>query len=100
MLVNRYVRGLSTTYQQYYLSGFYSVASLVDKFAFTYTATRFEGATTEPVATCAPPSWLGVVFPIPEYNVNPFYAAVSYLLGLVLTMATLYPVSRLIKVRM
>ena len=47
--------------------------------------------------TCAPPTWIGVPFPTPEYSQNLFYLAVGYLLGLVLTMATLYPVSRLIK---
>jgi hypothetical protein len=35
--------------------------------------------------------------PVPAYNSNPFFASVGPLLGLILTMSMLYPVSRLIK---
>jgi hypothetical protein len=66
----------------------------VDAFAFNFTASP-GGYALAP--QCAPPFWAGVPFPTAGYDQNLFYLAVGYLLGLVLTMATLYPVSRLIK---
>ena len=66
----------------------------MDAFAFNFSASLGGYASS---AQCAPPAWAGVPFPTAGYDQNVFYLAVGYLLGLVLTMATLYPVSRLIK---
>ena len=49
------------------------------------------------MAECKPPVFIGTPFPTAPYEQNLFYIGVGYLLGLALTMATLYPVSRLIK---
>jgi hypothetical protein len=72
------------------------VSQLIDQFAFNFSASpNMVGSAS--ASQCKPPSWTGVPFPTAGYDQNLFYLAVGYLLGLVLTMATLYPVSRLIK---
>jgi hypothetical protein len=75
--------------------------ALFSKFPEASLFSRSDGTNlTEPAnfSVCAPPTWAGVPFPTVAYSQNPFYLAVGYLFGLVLTMATLYPVSRLVKV--
>ena len=68
------------------MAGFYSVQALVDEFAFQYTGTRRDAAAAAAgksavPSSCRPPSWLGVVFPTPNFTRKSFYKSVN-LLGL------------------
>jgi hypothetical protein len=85
-------RGLNVDYQSYLLSGFLTLERTIDKWALNYSVQK-----VNPASRCISPEVLTVPFPVYEYNSNPFYAQVGFLLGLAMTMSTLYPVSRLIK---
>lgn len=85
-------RGLNRDYQMYLLSGFLTLESTIDRWALNYAVQQ-----ADPSATCQSPDVLTVPFPTYEFDSNPFYAQVGFLLGLAMTMSTLYPVSRLIK---
>ena len=50
-----------------------------------------------PRATCTVPDVVTVPAPTYAFDSNVFYSSVGALLGLALTMSTLYPVSRLVK---
>lgn len=109
--------GVGTEYQTYIYSGFLSIQRAVDEWAFAYSGAAPEvsfgaplnsSAFYTPVAEgvprqddirCFAPASSSWMFPFPtrEYNENPFYAAVGFLLGLGLVMSTLYPMSRLTK---
>ena len=93
-LITSYIaRGLRTRFQRYTTSGFLTLQSLVDEYAFELAAA--EGA----AVPYSPPSSYAVAAPMPtaEYSQNLFYVAVSYMLSLVLTMCQLFPVSLLTK---
>jgi hypothetical protein len=49
------------------------------------------------VATASVSSYTGVPMPLPTYKQNPFFAAAGPLVGLLLTLSLLYPVSRVSK---
>ena len=85
-------RGLNTNYQSYLFSGFLTLEKTIDKWALNYSVQQ-----TNPTSICISPEVVVAPFPVYEYNSNPFYAQVGFLLGLAMTMSTLYPVSRLIK---
>ena len=86
------LRGLDTGYQSYLISGFLTLESTIDKWALDYSVKQIN-----PAATCVSPDVVTVPFPTYEFDSNPFYAQVGFLLGLAMTMSTLYPVSRLVK---
>ncbi len=46
---------------------------------------------------CTKPVPYVMPFPIKQYDNNPFFARVGYMLGMGLVMATMYPISRLVK---
>lgn len=85
-------KGLDTDYQMYLTSGFLTLEKTIDKWALDYSVKQ-----VNPAATCVSPEVLTVPFPTYEFDSNPFYAQVGFLLGLAMTMSTLYPVSRLVK---
>jgi hypothetical protein len=85
-------RGLDTSFQMYLTSGFLTLEKTIDKWALDYSVKQIN-----PTATCVSPEVLTVPFPTYEFDSNPFYAQVGFLLGLAMTMSTLYPVSRLVK---
>lgn len=85
-------RGLDTNFQMYLTSGFLTLEKTIDKWALDYSVKLIN-----PAATCVSPEVLTVPFPTYEFDSNPFYAQVGFLLGLAMTMSTLYPVSRLVK---
>ena len=85
-------RGLDKDFQMYLLSGFLTLERTVDDWALNYAVRQ-----ADPTASCRSPEVLTVPFPTYEFNSNPFYAQVGFLLGLAMTMSTLYPVSRLVK---
>ena len=85
-------RGLDRTYQMYFLSGFLTLESTIDRWALNYAVRQ-----ADPNASCQSPDVLTVPFPTYEFDSNPFYSQVGFLLGLAMTMSTLYPVSRLVK---
>ena len=62
----------------------------VDEWTFSYTNVSF-------ISNCSPPSTVLIPFPTYEYNQNPFYNRVGFLLGLAMVMSTMYPLSRLVK---
>ena len=86
------LRGLDPGFQSYLISGFLTLESTIDKWALDYSVKQIN-----PKASCVSPDVLTVPFPTYEFNSNPFYAQVGFLLGLAMTMSTLYPVSRLVK---
>jgi ATP-binding cassette subfamily A (ABC1) protein 3 len=120
--------GFGSEYQEYFYSGFFSIADAVDSWAWEYTGSvpfSLANTTTDPEAfaayvdptrtssggdvgddgllpqqgseQCTMPEPFLFPFPVREYDQNPFYNRVGYLLGLGLVMATLYPTSRLTK---
>ncbi|CAM9472264.1 unnamed protein product [Scytosiphon promiscuus] len=105
--------GLDPSFRSYYLSGFLTLQTTLDRFMFNRAfpaATPVSSSSSEleqseersseelsPGFACVPPDVLGVPFPTAAYDQNLFYAAVGYLLGLAMTMSTMYPLSRLVK---
>jgi len=88
-LVENYVAsGLSTRYQRYFLSGYLTLQRTLNEFVMSesgcHAANSMDPFYTMPMPTAA-------------YDQNVFFLHVGYLLGLVLTMAFLYPTSRLIQ---
>ena len=92
-ITNFIARGIDTKFQRYMTSGYLTLQSLVDEYAFANAAA--EGA----ARPYAPPSSYVVGTPMPTgaFSQNLFYVAVSYMLSLVLTMCQLFPVSLLTK---
>mmetsp|Transcript_200 Transcript_200/g.364 ORF Transcript_200/g.364 Transcript_200/m.364 type:complete len:2007 (-) Transcript_200:174-6194(-) len=86
--------GLDTEYQQYFLSGFLTLQRTVDEWVFDYID-RSNGG--EVNSTCSRPNSVSMPFPTAAFDQNIFYKAVGFLLGLAMTMATMYPMSRLVK---
>lgn len=85
--------GLDIDYQMYFISGFLTLENTIDEWALTYAIRQSDPAAEK----CTSPAIMAVPFPTYEFNGNPFYSQVGFLLGLALTMSTLYPVSRLVK---
>ena len=85
-------RGLNVNYQSYLFSGFLTLEKTIDKWALDYSVQKIN-----PASRCISPEVVTAPFPVYEYNSNPFYSQVGFLLGLAMTMSTLYPASRLIK---
>eukprot|EP00903_Cladosiphon_okamuranus_P005738 g5694.t1 len=100
--------GLDPSFRSYYLSGFLTLQTTLDRFMFdralpaatsSEEQERSEERSEEQSNgfTCVPPDVIGVPFPTAAYDQNLFYKAVGYLLGLAMTMSTMYPLSRLVK---
>ncbi|CAN0378956.1 unnamed protein product, partial [Ectocarpus sp. 12 AP-2014] len=100
--------GLDPSFRSYYLSGFLTLQTTLDRFMFDRALPaasspsgeeRSEEGSEETSGgfACVPPDVVGVPFPTAAYDQNLFYAAVGYLLGLAITMSTMYPLSRLVK---
>jgi len=92
LIVNRISRGLDKGFQGYLLSGFLTMEQTVDQWALNYAVQQ-----VDPKATCTVPDVVTVPMPTYAFDSNLFYASVGTLLGLALTMSTLYPVARLVK---
>jgi len=94
-VVNWISIGLDTEYQKYLLSGFLTLQMTIDAWAFEYSQ---DGEDASPLpATCSTPQYWTMPFPTAAYDQNIFFRAVGFLLGLAMIMATMYPVSKLIK---
>ena len=92
LMALRTALGLNKLYQSYVFSGFLSLQKTIDQWAFNYTGAANPVAAN---ANCrAKPDPFLFPFPTAAFSLNPFYGQVGFLLGLGLTMATLYPVSR------
>ena len=78
-------RGLRMNYQQYYTSGFMPLMNLLD----SYVMDKGELEVTQQ-SVAAP-------FPASKHEVNEFYAGAGLMMGLMMTMSTLYPASRFMK---
>jgi ATP-binding cassette subfamily A (ABC1) protein 3 len=90
--------GLNTDYQSYFFSGFLSLERAVNAWAFEYTNSVTGPDNPDAPAECTgPPEMVVTPFPTPQYNQNPFYQQVGFLLGLAIVMSTMYPMSRLTK---
>lgn len=86
---------LDTIFQRYITSGFMTLQNIMDEWAFSYTnATKPNSRSPK---GCTKPATIMTPFPTAAYKSNPFYGRVGFLLGLAMTMATLYPMSRLVK---
>jgi ATP-binding cassette, subfamily A (ABC1), member 3 len=93
--------GINQNYQQYFFSGFLTLQSAVDDWIFQYlNVTSTSSDSTKP-EICqnqnGPINPLFIPYPVYKYDQNPFYTSVGFLLGLVMVMSTLYPMSKLTK---
>ena len=108
-IINVFTLGLDPSYQSYFLSGYLSVQSAVDSWVMEYLANRtvlYTNSTYDDVdngifsSECnsltyiKPNNVLFVPYPTYKYEQNPFYTNVGFLLGLAMTMATMFPMSR------
>lgn len=91
--------GLNTAYQKYLTSGFLSLQQAVDDWAFEYTDSLYdpESNADVPAECTGPPRAVLTPYPTAAYDSNEFYRQVGFLLGLAMVMATMYPLSRLVK---
>ena len=90
LVINDFTLGLGTDYQQYLISGFMPLQSMINDYAFNSTnVSSYED--------CRVPRPFFMPFPTPAYDANPFFLRVGFLLGLAMVMSTLYPISRLAK---
>ena len=98
LIVRSISTGLFTDYQQYLLSGFLSIQNGVDAWVFNYTEAIYSPTNLNISQQCnGPPNIVLAPYPTQSYNANPFFLRVGFLLGLAMVMATLYPLSRLMK---
>ena len=81
-------------YQKYLSSGFLTLQRAVNDWAYNRT---LSGVRQPTCRDPNPPSVITIPMATAAVSQNPFFASVGYLLGLALTMATLYPVSKLLK---
>ena len=93
--------GLNTEYERYFFSGYLSLQRTVNEFAIwrssnTVSSTNGRKLETDQCAVPDSSSWdvYSIPMPTPAYSQNPFFTAVGFLLGLVMAMSFLYPVSR------
>mmetsp|Transcript_43917 Transcript_43917/g.64517 ORF Transcript_43917/g.64517 Transcript_43917/m.64517 type:complete len:2436 (+) Transcript_43917:98-7405(+) len=99
--------GLNRKYQRYYTSGFLTLQRTLEDFALHHarhvlssslsSTPLFKAKVKE---MCTPPSnnriW-SIAMPTRRYSQNIFYKGVGYMLGLVIAMAFLFPMSRLVR---
>jgi len=100
LIIQRVSTGLFTDYQQYLLSGYLSIQKGIDEWVFNYTNAIYSVKynNTQISKQCnGPPQVVLIPYPTSSYEANPFFLNVGFLLGLAMVMATLYPVSRLMK---
>ena len=88
--------GLSRRYERYFFSGHLTLQRTVNEFAIWRAS---NSSTTSQSNQCEVPdtsAWdlFSMPMPTPAYTQNPFFTAVGFLLGLVMAMSFLYPVSR------
>ncbi|CAE7426951.1 unnamed protein product, partial [Symbiodinium microadriaticum] len=81
-IVNWISIGLDTQYQSYFLSGFLTLQSTIDTWAFEYTdafiaAAVSPSASTEAPRVCRKPNPVTMPFPTASFDQNLFYAAVG-----------------------
>lgn len=91
---------LANSFRSYYLSGFLTLQTTLDRFMFNRALPaaasseeqeeRSEERSEEHASgfACVPPDVIGVPFPTAAYDQNLFYKAVGYLLGLAMTMVS------------
>ena len=85
-------RGLTRDYQEYLTSGFLSLQDIIDRWALNYAVQQIDST-----ATCYSPAVLTVPYPTYDFNSNQFYERIGLVMGMAMTMSTLYPVSRLVR---
>ncbi|KAL1523856.1 hypothetical protein AB1Y20_018777 [Prymnesium parvum] len=91
-VTNFIARGMDAHFQRYHFSGFLTLQALVDEYAFELAAAA--GARAVRPASSA---MVTTPFPTAKYEQNVFFSAVGFMLGLVMTMCQLFPVSQLAK---
>ncbi|GBG84246.1 hypothetical protein CBR_g38217 [Chara braunii] len=105
--VHRWHHGLHEAYKRYYSSGFMSLQSAINEYvlkaasgkALVGVAGNWEEGSEEESFLPRPVDggiW-GLPFPIGAYSHNMFYSAVSFVMGLLMCMSTLYPLGMLVK---
>lgn len=88
--------GINQAYQQYFFSGFLTLQRSVDEWVFDYLGAS-DNEMYPNQCSSGPMSSVLAPYPTAAYDQNPFYTSVGFLLGLVMVMSTLYPVSKLTK---
>jgi len=85
-ITNDQILGFNAKYQYYLFSGFMTLQSTLDLWAFHYTNTSTHHESNALIANeCSKPYPVLIPFPNQAYDVNYFYTAVGYLLGIALT---------------
>ena len=91
-------RGINNLFQGYYKSGYMSVQQTIDSWAFNYVNDISPSSVSQNICQSAPSSKAFYEpYPVFQYNQNPFFARVGFILGVAMVMSTLYPMSRLVK---
>ena len=85
-------RGLTRDYQEYLTSGFLSLQDIIDRWALNYAVQQIDST-----AKCYSPAVLTVPYPTYNFDSNQFYERIGLVMGMAMTMSTLYPVSRLVR---
>ncbi len=94
-IVNDISIGLNSQYQKYFLSGFLSLENAIDKWIFEYTNATSNTQYEE--CSAGIPTPVFIPFPTYEYEQNPYYSSIGFLLGIAMVMSTMYPMSKLTK---
>ncbi|CAL8463070.1 g2604 [Coccomyxa elongata] len=102
--INRWRHDVSIHYKEYYTSGFLSLQAAIDAYTLGLPASLESSLDTGPADSAtplpAPPqAWTawGSVFPTSEYEHNDFYDAVGPILGLLMSLSLVYPLSMLVR---
>lgn len=93
-VLTRVSHGIDTQYQQYFLSGFLSIQDAIDEWAFKYIGAVYPtnssssqtNITNVTAIDCSSiPHIFAIPFPTYNYDQNPFFVSVGFLLGLAFT---------------
>lgn len=91
-------RGINPLFQGYIKSGYMSVQQVIDDWVFSYVNNISPSSASQSFCQISPSSNIYYEpYPVFEYNNNPFFSRVGFLLGVAMVMSTLYPMSRLVK---
>jgi len=95
-LASRYYRGLSTSYLKYYTSGFLTLQRLLEDTALAGVPGLFTVNATAEAVGAGRLVW-GTPFPVAAFVRSSFFESSGPLLGMVMSLAMVYPFGMLIK---
>ena len=95
-LASRYYRGLSTSYLKYYTSGFLTLQRLLEDTALAGVPGLFTVNASATAVGAGRLVW-GTPFPVAAFSRSSFFESSGPLLGMVMSLAMVYPFGMLIK---